>query len=255
MSSRIETGVKDFDEMLGGGLFEGSSMLVKGAPGTGKTTLGLEFIYNGITKYDESGLVVTFEEFPEKLYRDALSFGWDLEGLEKKKKLRVMFTSPAVFLRDLKSGSLITKLVSEINLKRVLIDPMTYFQLISANTSELRKTYGKVLYGLQKHNITSILTKEIEDNWVDFMCMNDGLSYAVDSVVSLRFVEMEGSIKKAIMILKSRGSDHEKDIKEFVIDSSGINIRKKFNKVEGILNGNTRKVISDRIEKYFLHKA
>jgi len=68
-TARVKTGIKELDEILGGGLYEGSSLLVKGAPGTGKTTMGLQFIYNGITKFKEGGLIITFEGPPKTLPR------------------------------------------------------------------------------------------------------------------------------------------------------------------------------------------
>ena len=251
---RVKTGIKGFDEMLGGGLYEGSSMLIKGAPGTGKTTLGLQFIYNGITKLGENGLIVTFEEFPQKLYRDALSLGWDLKKLEDQKKLKVIFTSPEIFMKDLKSGSFITRLVAEMNIQRVLVDTVSYFQGLSHEAFELRKIFTKVIYGLEKESITSIFVEESRDSGIDAISVTHDFAYVVDVVVSLRFVEVEGSIKKAILVLKTRGSSHDEEIREFTINQKGIDIKNKFDSVEGILSGNTRKIISDRLENFFVKK-
>ena len=74
---RVKTGISGLDEMLGGGFLSKTANLVEGAPGTGKTTLGMQFIYNGITRYKEPGLILTFEEFPKQYYYDAAAFGWD----------------------------------------------------------------------------------------------------------------------------------------------------------------------------------
>lgn len=252
--TRIKTGIKGLDEMLGGGLYEGSSLLVKGAPGTGKTTMGLQFIYNGIEKFKDGGLIVTFEEFPQKLYRDALSMGWDLQALEEQKKLKVIFTSPDIFLRDLKSGAFLTRMVSQMNLRRVMIDTVSYFQVLTDETFALRKLFNKVIYGLEKESITSVFTEEVEENGPEVTSRTQGFSYAVDAVISLRFVEDEGSIKKAILVLKTRGSDHDAKIREFVITSRGVDIKNKFESVEGILSGNTRKVFSEKMENFFVKK-
>ena len=78
---RVKTGIPELDEMLHGGLLPQTANLVEGAPGTGKSTLGMQFIYNGITKYNEPGLILTFEEFPQQYYRDAASFGWDFREI------------------------------------------------------------------------------------------------------------------------------------------------------------------------------
>jgi circadian clock protein KaiC len=101
MSERVKTGIAGLDEMLAGGLMKGSAVLIKGAPGTGKTTLALQFLHHGASVENEAGLLVTFEEFPHSLHRDAQSLGWDLQALEAERKLKVIFTSPRVFLSSL----------------------------------------------------------------------------------------------------------------------------------------------------------
>jgi len=98
---RVKTGIKGLDDMLGGGFLVETANMVEGAPGTGKTTLGMQFIYNGITQFNEPGLIMTFEEFPQQYYRDAETFGWDFRGLEQADKLRVIMTSPEVGKSDL----------------------------------------------------------------------------------------------------------------------------------------------------------
>ncbi|MCX7727083.1 MAG: hypothetical protein N2053_09580, partial [Chitinispirillaceae bacterium] len=90
--NRVPFGIEDLDNMLSGGLLRGSANLIEGAPGTGKTTLGMEFIYNGIVKYNEPGLIITFEEYPQQYYRDALQFGWDFKKLEEENKLKIIFS-------------------------------------------------------------------------------------------------------------------------------------------------------------------
>jgi circadian clock protein KaiC len=251
---KIKTGIPELDDLLGGGLFKGSSMLLKGAPGTGKTTLGMQFIYNGIVKYDEPGLIITFEEFPSKLYRDALSFGWDLKKLEEKDKLKVIFTSPEVFLNDLKRGGHITQLTARMKLARVLIDTVTYFQMITSDQMELRKIYNRILHSLEKDGITTVLTVEVDGFLNNQDTLNMGLAYLVDAVVMLRYVEVEGAIKKALAVMKTRGSRHEEAIREFEMSSKGIMIKEKFSKLEGILSGNTRKVLSERIDKFLTRR-
>ena len=76
-------------------------LLVEGAAGTGKTLLGMEFIYRGVTHYQEPGLIVSFEVAPQKLIRDAANFGWDLEALQQQNRLKLLFTSPQVLSQEL----------------------------------------------------------------------------------------------------------------------------------------------------------
>ncbi|MFN2166760.1 MAG: RAD55 family ATPase, partial [Anaerolineae bacterium] len=99
---RVRLGVSGLDQMLDGGLLSGSIALLQGAPGTGKTTLGMQFLNEGVAR-EEAGLLVTFEQFPHTLYRDALTHGWNLREYEQEGLLRVVFTSPQVFLSSLQS--------------------------------------------------------------------------------------------------------------------------------------------------------
>ena len=79
--NRIKTGIPEFDEMLSGGFLERDAVMVAGTAGSGKTTLGLQHLVNGATKYGDAGIYLTFEQMPDQLYRDAKSFGWDLKAL------------------------------------------------------------------------------------------------------------------------------------------------------------------------------
>src|SRR5258706_4928914 len=102
---RITSGITGLDELLRGGLLRGSAVLVEGAPGTGKSTLGMQYIYQGAKVENEPGLILTFEMFPPQYYRDASNFGWDFQALEAANKLRGMMSSPEVARTDLKTVS------------------------------------------------------------------------------------------------------------------------------------------------------
>jgi KaiC/GvpD/RAD55 family RecA-like ATPase len=88
---------------LRAGIPKGNVILMEGAAGTGKTLLGMEFIYRGVTRYNEPGLIVSFEVAPWKLIRDAANFGWDLETLQQQNRLKLLFTSPQVLSQELNS--------------------------------------------------------------------------------------------------------------------------------------------------------
>lgn len=98
-SQRVPTGIAGLDEMLHGGFLPQTANLVEGATGTGKTTLGMQFIQHGIAARGEPGIILTFEAFPEHYYRDATAFGWDFPAHEAQNRLRVIMSSPEVTLR------------------------------------------------------------------------------------------------------------------------------------------------------------
>jgi len=113
--ARAKLGVAGLDAILHGGVVPGNAILVEGTPGAGKTTLGMQFIYSGITQHNEPGLIVTFEEFPSQMYRDAGMLGWDLQALANENKLKIISTSPAVFRQETAGPSgLITQMAREI---------------------------------------------------------------------------------------------------------------------------------------------
>src|SRR5580704_13020890 len=99
----VKLGIKGLDSILLGGIPRTNVILVQGVAGTGKTLMGLEFIYRGVVEYDEPGLVVVFETSPDKLIRDAAGFGWNLSELQEQKKLQVIFTSPQVLEQEMRA--------------------------------------------------------------------------------------------------------------------------------------------------------
>src|SRR6202051_5022599 len=99
----IKTGIEGLDSILLGGIPRTNVILVQGVTGSGKTLIGSEFIYRGIAQHNEPGLIVVFETNPDKLIRDAAGFGWNLDELQREKKLQIIFTSPHVFNQELHS--------------------------------------------------------------------------------------------------------------------------------------------------------
>src|ERR1700686_49329 len=111
----IRTGIRGLDEILLGGIPQGNTILVQGETGTGKTLFGTEFIYRGIVEFDEPGMIVVFETSAQKLMRDAAAMGWDLEELQTRKKLQIVFTRPEVLEQEVRSpDSLLLETADEL---------------------------------------------------------------------------------------------------------------------------------------------
>jgi circadian clock protein KaiC len=242
MNKRVKTGIAGLDEMLAGGLLEGSAVLVKGAPGTGKTTLGLQFLHHGVTQENQAGLLVTFEEFPHSLHRDAQSLGLDLTSLEEARKLKIIFTSPRLFLASLESPtSPINRTLMEWNVKRVVLDSITHFTRLTTEPTELRNLYSKVVNGLKREKTTSLLMSE--GATVGLAQTEKGrLSFMVDAIILLRYVEIESAMQRALLVLKMRGSDHAKGIRRFEIGAGGIRVTGQFEGHEGLLTGSPHRI-------------
>ena len=124
-SDQVKTGVVGLDAILGGGIPRGNVIVVEGPAGSGKTTLGLEFIYRGATDFGEPGLIVLFEVSPIKVIRDAAQFGWDLSELERQGKVKVIFTTRSVLQEELQQAdSLLLAEAARIGARRMFIDSL-----------------------------------------------------------------------------------------------------------------------------------
>ncbi len=251
MSERAKTGIAGLDEMIGGGFLSESANLVEGAPGTGKSTLGMQFIYNGIRRYDEPGIILTFEEFPQQYYRDAEAFGWPFRELEQANKLRVIMTSPEVSRADLERvGGRIGSLVHEIGAKRILIDSLSHFDRITRDPIELRGVVYSFVNALKREGLTSLLTRESPTLIGEGGLADEDVAFIMDSFLVLRYVEIDSTVRKALLVVKQRGSEHARDIRQFEITGNGIEVRSKFEGREGILSGSPHRMAESFVEAF-----
>ena len=248
---RVKTGIRGLDEMLFGGFLPQTANLVEGAPGTGKTTIGMQFIYNGITKFDEPGLIITFEEFPQQYYHDAAAFGWDFGQLEKDGKLKIIMTSPEVSRLDVESvGGMIETSVAQMGARRVLVDSITHFERLTQDPVKLRSLEYSFINGLKREGLTSLLTRESPTLLGEAPQEDNDIGFVVDSYLLLRYVEIESMIHKALLVLKTRGSDHAKDIRQLEITEQGVEVRSKFEGREGIMSGSPRRMANSFVEAF-----
>lgn len=233
---RVATGIAGLDEMLNGGFIPGSAVLVRGAPGTGKTTLAFHYLMQG-AEQGEPGLMVSFEEFPESLYRDAESLGWDLKGLEAQNKLHLIFTSPGVLLRDIETGSgPVSRLLHTHRIQRVVLDSLTHFIRLTDDPHELRHTYNRIINGLKREGVTPVFLGE--EAAIDQKDEDRGrLSFIVDCIVMMRYLEIESAIERAIFVLKMRSSSHDTAIHSYTISEGGITVGPVLEGHSGLLSG------------------
>ena len=130
----VKTGIAGLDEILSGGIPRGNVILLEGAIGCGKTTLGVEFIYHGASQFGEPGVIVLFEVSPDKIIRDAQCFGWDLRELERTDRLRIVFTSREVLRQELQQAdSVLLEEAARIGARRIFIDGVARLAVGSNN--------------------------------------------------------------------------------------------------------------------------
>jgi circadian clock protein KaiC len=163
MSERelIKTGIRGLDELFLGGVVRGNLILVEGAPGTGKTTLGLEFIYRGITELEEPGMIVSFEVTPDKLVRDAAAFGWDFPELERQKKLKIIPTTREVFGQEIQQpDSLMLAEAAEIGARRIFIDSLRWSVTLNSDRAE---SFQMLARGLERDGLTAMFAMDLPE--------------------------------------------------------------------------------------------
>jgi circadian clock protein KaiC len=188
-------------------------------------------------------LLVSFEEFPSSLIRDALQLGWDLKTLEKEGLFKIIFTSPEVFLESLKAvDSPLSETLRALSPERVVIDSAAHFQRLTTDSHELRNIYNTLVNALKREEMTALLLDEA----VNVLEVQQGrmasLPFLVDAVILLRYVEVESAMQRAIAVMKMRGSAHQKEIRRFQIKKGGLEIGEPFTGREGILSGTTYRI-------------
>lgn len=232
---RIPTGVPGLDEMLFGGIPRGTATLVAGGAGTGKTLLGLHFIMAGVVA-GEPGVFVTFQETPSQLQTIAKSFGWDLEKMEKEKKLKVLYTSPVELSVD-EHAMLTRDTVREIGAKRIAIDSLMDIELATPNKVRYKDYVYSLVSFFKSQGVTCVLTNEVPELFGSVLLTSYGISFISDNVILLRYTEVESAVRRALSVLKLRGSEHDKSIREYRIGSRGMEVVGKMIGLTGVLGG------------------
>jgi len=240
---RVKTGIRELDEMLRGGFMPGDAVMIAGSAGTGKTTLGLQYLVNGI-RLGEPGAYLTFEELPDQIYRDAGNFGWDLRKMEEEDKFRVICTSPDLMLESDKD-SLLDDILQDVQPRRIVIDSLSHFEMFVEKAAMRRETYRLIMH-LKTRGVSSLLLWESPQiSGPSFAVTDAGLSFLVDCIVALKPVEIESSLRKALVILKMRGSDHDKRLREYEITPEGLKVSAPFTEYEGLMSGSPRRSITE----------
>ncbi|MCS7223189.1 MAG: NACHT domain-containing protein [Armatimonadetes bacterium] len=219
---REETGIKGLDLVLGGGFLKGATVLVQGLPGSGKTTLGLQFIYHGASRKNQRALIVSFEEFPTQMFRDAKNFGWDFEELVAAQKVRIIATSPQAFYQQVRdpSGELSRQLM-EGQFQRLLIDSLSHFQRLTSDPVELREILSGLLNRLRQSQVTALMTQEVR--WSESEVSLE--QYAVDAVVQLFFEAVNKVHRRRFLeVLKARGQIFQSGRHTLEIGKEGIEV-------------------------------
>ncbi len=205
----IRTGIAGLDSLLMGGIPRTNVILVEGTTGSGKTLLGVEFIYRGITEFAEPGIIVVFEVSPDKLIRDAATLGWDLAALQAQKKLQIVFTSPQVLEQELRSAdSLLLETALEIGAQRIFIDGIGLLRKASDSPDSYRELLQQLIEGLNREHLTAVLSHEL-GAYPNSQLTSEAVEFLVDTVIRVKRELRNRRIHRSIEIVKSRGQNYE----------------------------------------------
>jgi circadian clock protein KaiC len=223
----VRTGITGLDDILDGGITRGNVILIEGAIGAGKTTMGVEFVYRGVSQFNEPGIIVLFEVSPAKIVRDALAFGWDLPKWERQNKLKIIFTTRDVLRQELhQADSVLLEQATAMGARRIFIDGVA--RLIHGNGSqESRSAFHVLSEGLQRENLTAILAVEasVLNGHENSSLPEESIA---DTVIRLRMEDTNRAVNRSIEVVKSRGQHYQLGRHTFrIVDGQGIQVYRR----------------------------
>ena len=251
-TERISSGVPQLDAMLGGeGYYRGSSILVSGTAGTGKTSLSAHLAQATCAR-GERCLYLAFEESPSQLIRNMKSIGVDLAPWQKKGLLRLESSRPTLYGIEMHLA-VIHKMVNDFNPQVVIIDPISNFA--NAGTpAEAEAMLLRLIDFLKARQITAMFV-HLTAGGSAWERTDVGVSSLIDTWILLRDIELAGERNRGIYVLKSRGMRHSNQIREFLITGEGIRLEDVYVGPEGVLTGSMRVAQEDRERAAALARA
>ena len=235
---RLSIGVPEVDNMMGGGIPLGDSLLVAGASGTGKTAFASHFIAEGLRR-GERGIMAVFEERPEDVKRRAKNLGHDLAKAEREGKLKVLYLRPLDLSVD-ESLQAILDAVKELDAKRLVIDSLVGFEMALAPgfRTDFRESLYRMMATVTGAGVTVLNTVELDENFTEFRFSHYMVSFLADDIIRLRYVDIDGVLRRILTVVKMRDSHHSKDIREFEITGKGVRLTgKRLNEYRALITG------------------
>ncbi len=208
-----------------------------GSTGTGKSLLGTQFIVEGISQ-GEPGIVAMFEERPEEYAGRAASFGLDLDTPQKEGKLKLLYIRPL----DLSVDETVREIIDAVEAmgaKRLVIDSLAGFEMALAPgfRTDFRESLYRMIGALTRTGVTILSTVEIQETFTGFSLSSYAISFLSDDMLRLRFVSLDGQLRKMMVVIKMRRSSHSIDMREYQITSRGFVIGERLTGYRGLTTG------------------
>jgi len=224
---RLKTGISGLDKVLKGGLRRNSSILITGAPGTGKTIMALQFVYYGAKNYNENGIFIATEESLDDLRDFAKNLGMNLEELEKKGKIFVVEKPLALLKGGITSIKGLLDLIKKKNIKRVALDSMIFFEYLypkyNHNVMEFRRQVLLFMQKMKKAGITFMAVSERKITDLDRLEYGM-MDFVFEGFIVLSRVRKGSYFERILTVAKIRGQDHSLDVYPIIIGEGGLKV-------------------------------
>jgi len=233
----VPTGIPDLNAMLSvGGYYRGSSILLSGSAGTGKTIFSATFV-DSVCKRGERCLYFAFEESPNQIVRNVLSVGLDLQKHIEKGLLKIVSARPSLYGLEMHL-TLMNRDIQSFNPTTVVIDPISAFR---GPDNEVHAALLRIVDILKANGITGLFTNLVKS---DHLKISDeyghGMSSLMDTWIYLSNLESSGERNRGLYVLKSRGMNHSNQIREYIITDHGVKLIMPYLGAEGVLTGSAR---------------
>ena len=228
MIDRCPTGIPGFDQVSRGGYVRNSDNLVVGGPGSGKTTFLLQFLWNGVTQFNENGLYISFEPDIVDILNDAMAYGWDFTKLSNEGRIKFMKFAPETSIDELRSQ--LRKIIARNDIKRICFDPVSILAMNLGDQGKIRKRVFELSSLMKRLRVTTLYADEsmesegIERRGEGGWTRTDVLRFLSDSVTILYDYSVTGIGDRALRILKMRRTSHERKIIGMEIKDYGIDV-------------------------------
>lgn len=242
---RLSVGVRGLDDMLGGGIPAGYSVLLAGPSGSGKSMLATEFISEG-ARHGEPGIIAVFEKRPAEYSQEGAG-GPRFDRLVREHTVGIIHSRPL----DLSIDEMLNEIVEAIHrlkARRLVIDSLSGFELALAPTfrEDFRESLYRMVAVLTGMGITMMMTAELEDSYMDLRFSPHGTAFLTDAIIMQRYIALKGQLRRIMAVVKVRGSAHSKDMRAFEITEEGIVMGEALGKYEGLLTGSPELIASAR---------
>ncbi|MQA29584.1 MAG: AAA family ATPase [Luteitalea sp.] len=234
---RLSTGLDALDEMLGGGVPAGYSVLLAGPSGSGKTLLATEFICSG-ARGGEPGVIAVFEKRPRE---NSSSAATELNAFVRDGRVGLIHTRPLDLSIDETLHEL-TTMIGRLKAKRVVIDSLSGFELALAPTfrEDFRESLYRMVTALTSMGVTVLMTAELENRYTDLRFSPHDTAFLTDAIILQRYLELGGQLRRMMTVVKLRGSAHSKDLRLYEIADDGLSVGASLAEYERLLLGDPR---------------